>query len=414
MATQGRAWAWAGVLPDARGWVAESDDPAARCALLTGVDDVPPDDPAVIAARRVMLADPATADLLARLTPWDGGAPLSGHNQPAFAPNLLTLLADRGLRPGDDPRVDGVLDAMLEHQAEDGRFETFAAPRGGEAPAWGALPCDNNAVVEILLRYGRGTDPRVGRAVTALGAGLTTTAQGLAWLCIPHTVTGFRGPGRRGDMCPQVTLEALRAFSYVDPAERPATLPGAVRSALGVWRHREDAKPYMFGHGKTFKTSKWPVTWYGAQAVVDAVGRYPEVWTDDAEDRRAVAEITACLIAYNTDDAGRVVPRSTFRGFEDHSFGQKKAPSAFATALLLTVLRRVEDLAADVRAVDVRALPSSKGGTGVALPPPMLRPGVPTSASHGPQLQPQDQTSAPAHRSARRATADVTAGEEGS
>jgi hypothetical protein len=174
-------------------------------------------------------------------------------------------------------------------------------------------------------------------------------------------------------MCPQVTLEALRAYSYVDPADRPATLPGAVRSALGVWRRRASEKPYMFGHGKTFKATKWPVTWYGAQAVVDAVGRYPEVWTDDAEDRRALAEITACLIAYNADDAGRVTPRSTFRGFEDHSFGQKKEPSAFATALLLTVLRRLEDLAPDVRAVDVRTLTSSKGGTGVAMPPPALR-----------------------------------------
>jgi hypothetical protein len=367
-----RAWAWEGVLPDARRWVAESADPAARWRLLTGVDDHPPDDPEVVAARRAMLADPMTAGLLARLTPWDGGAPLSGHNQPVFAPNLLTLLADRGIRSGDDRRVDGILDAMLEHQAEDGRFETFAAPRRGETPIWGALPCDNNAVVEVLLRYGRSADPRVGRALTALGKGLASTPQGLAWACVPHTVTGFRGPGRRGDMCPQVTLEALRAYSYVD-GDRPATLPGAIRSALGVWRRRADEKPYMFGHGKAFKTTKWPVTWYGAQAVVDAVGRYPEVWADDAEDRRALAEITACLIAYNTDDAGRVVPRSTFRGFEDHSFGQKKAPSAFATALLLTVLRRVEALAPDVRAVDVRTLTSSKGGTGVAMPPPVLR-----------------------------------------
>ena len=48
------AWAWAGLRPDPRGWVAADDDPAARWALLTGVLD--------------------------RLDPWDAGRPLSGHD----------------------------------------------------------------------------------------------------------------------------------------------------------------------------------------------------------------------------------------------------------------------------------------------------------------------------------------------
>ncbi|HET6533620.1 MAG TPA: hypothetical protein VFH03_23780 [Actinoplanes sp.] len=51
------------------------------------------------------------------------------------------------------------------------------------------------------------------------------------------------------------------------------------------------------------------------------------------------------------------------------SFGQKKAPSGFATARLLAVLHRVDDLAGDAAAVDVTALGSSKGGAGTARPP---------------------------------------------
>lgn len=367
------SWPWSGSLADPRGWVAAGDDPAARWLLLTGVLDRAADDPEVVEARRSMLADPATGDLVDRLDPWDSGRPISGHDQPAFQPNLLTLLADRGLRAGDDARVDLVLDQMLAHQDAAGRFTGFAANRRGAEPVWGALLCDTHAVVEVLLRYGRGSDPRVRAALRAMASDLSDTPQGPAWSCRPHPVTGFRGPGRIGDVCPQVTLEALRAFSYLGRAERPAAVLDAARTSLAVWRRRGEQKPYMFGHGKAFKTTKWPTTWYGAHAVVDTLGRYPELWRSPAAvaDRRSLAEVAACLIAYNTDGDGRVVPRSVYRGFQDHSFGRKKRASPFATAALLAVLHRVEELAPDVRAVDVTALASSKGGTGRVVPPPL-------------------------------------------
>jgi hypothetical protein len=40
-----------------------------------------------------------------------------------------------------------------------------------------------------------------------------------------------------------------------------------------------------------------------------------------------------------------------------------------ATALVLAVLRQLDDLALSAAAVDVAALASSKGGRGTALPP---------------------------------------------
>jgi hypothetical protein len=64
-----------------------------------------------------------------------------------------------------------------------------------------------------------------------------------------------------------------------------------------------------------------------------------------------------------------VTPRSTAKGFASSSFGQKRTPSGFATARVLAVLHRLDDLAADAAAVDVTALRSSKGGSGTALPP---------------------------------------------
>jgi hypothetical protein len=87
---------------------------------------------------------------------------------------------------------------------------------------------------------------------------------------------------------------------------------------------------------------------------------------------RWLAELVACLLAYNVSPEGTVTPRSTYRGFEPFSLGPKKEPSPLATALLLAVLRRLDDLAPVATAVDVAALGSSKGGRGTAVPPPGL------------------------------------------
>jgi len=265
-----------------------------------------------------------------QLHDWEGGQPFSGHNSPAFAPNLLNLLADMGLQRGDAPRVDVTLERMLAHQDEEGRFQSFAAVRGGDEPVWGALLCDSHAIIEVLVRFGYHEDPRVRAGLARMGLDLTSTSQGLAWPCRRDPVTGFRGPGRKGDFCPQVTLEALRTFALLPESERPQELLDVARVSLSAWRARGEQKPYMFGHGRTFKIGKWPATWYSALTVLDALGRYPALWRGNGaepEDRRALIELVACLIAYSMNAEGQVVPQSTFRGFAEHSFGQKSQPS---------------------------------------------------------------------------------------
>ncbi|MEO3788389.1 hypothetical protein ABGB12_34100 [Actinocorallia sp. B10E7] len=365
---------WAGQLGgDPRQWVLSADDPAARWVILTGVLGRTTEDLDVVSAHREALTDVGTADLLGRLPDWEGGDRLSGHNSPAFAPNLLNLLADLGVRGGEDAGIERLLDQMLAHQEPTGRFPSFGAPRGGEAPVWGALLCDSHAILEVLVRYGRADDPRTRAGLDRLAVDLADTAQGRAWPCVPHPVHGFRGPGRKGDFCPQVTLQGLRVFARLPEDQRPPELIRVARVALRAWRMRGTEKPYMFGHGKAFKTVKWPVTWYGAYAMLDTLGRFPALWRGAAaeeEDRSALAELAACLIAYNVGAGGTVVPRSVYQGWAGFSFGRKREPSPLATAWLLKVLCRLDDLAPEAAAVDVRRLPSSKGGTGTVVPPP--------------------------------------------
>jgi hypothetical protein len=47
----------------------------------------------------------------------------------------------------------------------------------------------------VLVRYGRSDDPRARAGLAQMAADLAPTTQGRPWPCLPHPVTGFRGPG---------------------------------------------------------------------------------------------------------------------------------------------------------------------------------------------------------------------------
>lgn len=283
---------------------------------------------------------------------------------------MLAFLADLGVRAGDDERIDTALDGLCAHQSDDGRFTAFGRAPGHSQPLWGSLPCDTHVITDVLIRYGRADRPAVRLALRRITTDLQVTNQGRAWTCIPDPAVGFRGPGRKGDICPQVTLEALRAFSRLPESDRPDGLLDAAQTVLEVWRNRGAHQPYMFGHGVRFKTIKWPPLWYSAYGVLDTLGRYPTLWRNGPDtDRRALAELVACLVAYNVGPDGTVTPRSVYRGFTSYSFGQKKRPSPTATALLAAVVHRFTDLSEDIACVDVTSLDSSKAGTGTPVGP---------------------------------------------
>lgn len=266
-----RSEAWTGLLAeDPRPWLLQSDEVAARWVTLTHLVDLPEGDPEVAAVHAAVVADSGTRSIIARLPAWGVDTGVSGHSSPGYLPNLLHLLADMGLSAGDDGRVDGLIAQMLEHQDADGRFLFYA--RGGHGaegrppgPAWGSLACDRHAIVEVLVRFGRADHPRVKAAVARMAADLADTAQGRSWLCLPEAATGFRGPGRKADFCPQVALEALRTFARLPAASRPPGLVEVAKVSLGAWVRRHEERPYMFGHGRRFLTTKlasgnpWPV-----------------------------------------------------------------------------------------------------------------------------------------------------------
>lgn len=353
-------------------WLLEPDEPFAVWATLTGVRGLGPDDEAVRRAREAVVADARVRELAEGLPEWGVDADVSGHHSPAYLPNRLNLLADMGVLAGDIAAVDVRLDELLEHQDGSGRFLAYGRLPGRPKPEWGSLLCDTNVITDVALRFGRGEDPRVAAALTRIVADASRTPQGRAWQCVPERTSLWRGPGRKADACPQVTLEGLRALSHLTPDRRPSWLAEAAATPLAIWRRRSEERPYLFGHGYQFKSVKWPNFWYDVLWVLETVGRYPEVWSGPGardEDRRAAAEMAACLIAYNFDPDGRVTPRRTYKGFGGFSFGQKKTTSPFATARALAALMRFAPIVDEIAAIDVASLPGSIGGSGSPVQP---------------------------------------------
>ena len=362
---------WLELFPaDPRPWLLAADEDPARWVALGELHGLGEGHGEVRAARAAAVASPMVTGLVGALPTWGCGEVVSGHDSPGYLPNMLVFVAGLGLRAGDDDRVDRALDLLCAHQDDDGRFLSFGRAPGHPESRWGSLPCDTHLITDVLVRYDRAEHPAVQRALERIRADLQATNQGRAWTCIPDPVVRWRGPGRKGDVCPQVTLEALRAFSRLPEAHRPPQVLEAATTLLHVWRNRGEHLPYQFGHGSRFKAVKWPPLWYGAYATLDTLGRYPALWRGGSEaDRRSLAELVACLVAYNVAHDGTVTPRSVYRGFAGYSFGQKTTPSPTATALLAAVVHRFDDLTDEIAAVDVTTLGSSRGGSGTPIPP---------------------------------------------
>jgi len=349
-------------------WLLGASEPYAVWATLRGVFGLDVGDPALGRAHKLVLADGNVQALIAEL-PSRLSPAVVDHHSPMFLPNRLNLLADMGVTRGDSPHVDALLDALGQTQDRSGRFIPRAT--GGARDAGPSPRCEHNAVTEVLLRYGLAAEPHVARAISRVFSDARSGGQGRGWCCVPEhrPLTALT---QRLDVCPQIDLEGLRVIARLAPGGRPRFAVEAARVPLEIWRRRPDERPYQFGHGYQFKTVRWPSFWYDVLGVLDTVGRFPELWQGHAaheEDRRAIAELAACLIAYNVDSEGRVTPRRIHRGYERFSFGSKSSPSAFATARVLGALVRVADLAEQIAAVDVESLSSSKGGSGVAVPP---------------------------------------------
>ena len=326
---------WTSVLhADPRTYLIQSEEPFTVFGTLADLLDFPETHSIMKKVRKSVLADERVQELVQNL-PNDWASYLvKGHQKPDYPPSVLLLLFDFGINKKDFPQIEQLLDQMLNLQDVEGRFQSLAQfPKS--KPMVGSNLCDTHIITETLLRGGYDGTEEIEKALDFIRFQITETSQGIAWKCEPNSVSKARGPGRKDDICPQVTLEALRLFSYIPKKKHPENLIDAGKTLLRCYEQSKEHRPYMFGHGSRFKKLRPPFFWYNIGAVLDATSRYAELVQESAfQDMLSIVKSKA-------DEKGMFTPESIYLPFKNWSFGQKKVESPWLTLYISRILKRV-------------------------------------------------------------------------
>ncbi len=325
---------WVKVLPmDPREMLLQSEEPFTVYRTLKELLGFPKNHPVARKIREFVLDDKRVQTLVKTLPDDWKSYLVKGHQKADYPPSLLLFLFDLGVEPKDFIEIQNVLQQMLELQDDEGRFMSLAQfPRS--KPVIGSSPCDTHIITEVLLLGGFGESAQVRKAVDFIASNLTDTSQGIGWKCEPNSASNARGPGRKDDICPQVTLEALRLFSHMPKKTHPKTLIDAGRTLLQCYE-QSDHRPYMFGHGSRFKKLRPPFFWYGIDSMLDTFSRF-----DELSKESAFTEMLSIVLAKANED-GTFTPESIYRDFKLWSFGQKKEWSPWLTFYICRILERV-------------------------------------------------------------------------
>ena len=326
---------WTSILPaDPRRQLIQSEESFTVFGTLVDLLDFPKTNPIVKKVRKFVLADERIQDLVHNLPDDWGSYLVKGHQKADYPPSILLLLYDFGINKNDFPQIEKLLDQMLNLQDDEGRFQSLALfPKS--KPMIGSNLCDTHIITETLLRGGYDGTAEVQKALDFIVLQLKETSQGIAWKCEPNSVSKAQGPGRKDDLCPQVTLEALRLFSHLPKNKHPKELVNAGRTLLRCYEQSKEHRPYLFGHGSRFKKLRPPFFWYDIGAILDATSHYSELVQESA------FQDMLSIVSSKSDENGMFTPESIYLPFKNWSFGQKKVESPWMTFFISRILKRV-------------------------------------------------------------------------
>ena len=314
------------VLPEAtRMWLLESPEPYIRYQAQRLIT---PD-----ASDSLLLdGDPFIQESLAIISQWRDEV-LTRHDKPGLAMHRLAMLADLGVTA----RTTGcttIIDDLLSNIEDDGIFSiNIMIPKvfGGTnevTKEW--TICDFPVVVYGLLSLGV-VDMRLDRSVSRL---MDLAGESFYPCC--SSIPKFKGPGRRGGMCPYANLLVARALSASAVGRASDAAQKAAGAVLDHWANRKTEKPFLFGMGTDFKKLKFPMVWYNLLHVLSGIFEINGM-ADDARYLDMEGVLRSKL-----DEVGRVKPESIYMIYKSHEWSDKKAPSRLLTILVHRVLMTAE------------------------------------------------------------------------
>jgi hypothetical protein len=277
--------------------------------------------------RRAVLRHPLVRKLLREARRWPGDS-RADHRSGKDLLNKICLLAHFGVRRGD-PGVAAIADGILEHRDGHGRILNHVVmPRRKEAE-W-LFDVDGQEPLLALLELGFGDEPRVKDSVAAL-VGLALPDGGWVWPEAPSPLPCRKFAGG----CPYPTVKNLRILAALPAGGHEAAARAGTELVLDLWARR--AVRYGFGMAEQFRKLKYPFLWFDILHVLEALSRFPWVWSD-----RRFREMIA-IVRGKEDAEGRYTPESVWMEWKALCFGQKKAPSPWLSLVVHRILRREQE-----------------------------------------------------------------------
>lgn len=257
------------------------------------------------------------------------------HKNPDLPIHKLIFLLDIGLG-SEVPEIQSAIEKIMENKDDDGVYKSLTnIPKhfgGSGEDSFGWCLCDAPLLLYALNKAGCDYENHIKQGVDHLVA----FHEDCGFPCTVSSEFGkFRGPGRKGDICPYASLIMLKLMSSIPEYRDSEISENTAMALLSLWENSLERHPYMFYMGTDFRKLKAPAMWYDLVSVVDVLSNF-EVAKADA---RFIEMLN--LIKSKQDENGLFTPEAVFQKFKGWDFGQKKNPSPYLTYLCYRIFDRV-------------------------------------------------------------------------
>ncbi len=286
------------------------------------------------ALKEQVLIDPRITVYLNDVTDYHGIL-VRNHKNPDLPIHKLIFLLDIGLG-SEVPEIQCAIDKIMENKDSNGVYKSLTnIPKhfgGSGEDSFGWCLCDAPLLLYALNKAGCDYENHIKQGVDHL----VGFYEDCGFPCTVSPELGkFRGPGRKGDICPYASLIMLKLMSGIPEYRDSGVSENTAMALLSLWENSLERHPYMFYMGTDFRKLKAPAIWYDLVSVVDVLSNF-EVAKADA---RFIEMLN--LIKSKQDENGLFTPEAVFQKFKGWDFGQKKNPSPYLTYLCYRIFGRV-------------------------------------------------------------------------
>lgn len=264
------------------------------------------------------------------------GQLVSNHKNPELPIHKLHFLLDIGFDTSV-PEIETAINEIMKHKDAHGVYQSFTnIPKhfgGTGEDTFGWCLCDSPLLLLALVKAGVSYEKHIKQGVEYLA----NLPQMPGYPCTVSREFGkFRGPGRKGDCCPNATLLMLRLFAELPEYQDTIAAQNCIDAILTLWESSLERHPYMFYMGTDFRKLKAPAIWYDIVSVTDCLSRF-----EYAQKDIRFKEMVEIIKGKQTEE-GLFIPEAVYQKCRGWDFGQKKVPSPYLTYLCTRILERVK------------------------------------------------------------------------